>query len=290
MFSPNEDNDKKEKISNSPRKRSQSNDYDYIVQIVNRLFKFNVIDYNVFGVDYIKSVYKKFQKLGHEIMFVHDIFGIIFGTFFESNVSIEEYYSHAMAIYNIIQNTETLLISESNNETLECPLCYDEKKNNIMAKCGHKFCRNCIDKYMQDKLSFVCPMCRDTKTQIINKINFDNFIKPLSVDLIHVIIVESYNFLINNKWKFTENIRKTKKEDRKKLKYDKRNRIFKDDEIIFIITLIAKKHGHKTNHIYIQNYKLIYKKIQIRKERREIFDVPNWCYDYEIDENDDSII
>lgn len=255
-----------------------NNDYDIIVKIVNHYFNFTIIDHTLFNSKYINSIFRKFQSLQYENMFIDDIFNIINNTFIEPNVSRKDYFSHAMTIYNIINNSLTSIVSEVSDEKFECPLCYEEKDDNVMTKCGHKFCKCCINSYMKNKLNFVCPLCRDINTKTLIVVNCNGFIKPISIDLIHIIIHETYNFLNDNKWKFSEICKKRTKENKKKISSICGNSQFKENEIIFVISLIAKKYGCHTDHIYIKNKERIYNNIQKRKERHETYDIPNWCF------------
>ena len=55
----------------------------------------------------------------------------------------------------------------------ECPICFEMKKLVKFASCSHKFCKNCIEKWLKE--SRMCPCCREVKmdkffsnTQYIN--------------------------------------------------------------------------------------------------------------------------
>lgn len=52
------------------------------------------------------------------------------------------------------------LISEKNEKLDECPICYGESEKYIkINKCEHKFCENCIKKWLLDN-AITCPLCR----------------------------------------------------------------------------------------------------------------------------------
>tara|TARA_B100000886_G_C20378644_1_gene472947 strand:+ start:414 stop:977 length:564 start_codon:yes stop_codon:yes gene_type:complete len=52
------------------------------------------------------------------------------------------------------------LISEKNEKLDECPICYAESEKYIkINKCEHKFCENCIKKWLLDN-AITCPLCR----------------------------------------------------------------------------------------------------------------------------------
>ena len=41
----------------------------------------------------------------------------------------------------------------------ECPICLQVMKNEIITKCNHIFCDNCLIKHI--KIKTTCPICRD---------------------------------------------------------------------------------------------------------------------------------
>jgi 3-dehydroquinate dehydratase len=47
----------------------------------------------------------------------------------------------------------------SEDEIIECVICYSNKTNNIL-NCNHKFCSDCINKWIEHNNS--CPMCRSS--------------------------------------------------------------------------------------------------------------------------------
>merc|ERR1711964_83861 len=56
---------------------------------------------------------------------------------------------------------------ELDRAIFECPICYDEMKEDLKVpnpSCGHKFHRNCIDKWIETALrngdEATCPLCR----------------------------------------------------------------------------------------------------------------------------------
>ena len=52
------------------------------------------------------------------------------------------------------------LICEKNEKLDECPICYGESEKYIkINKCEHKFCENCIKKWLLDN-AITCPLCR----------------------------------------------------------------------------------------------------------------------------------
>ena len=44
---------------------------------------------------------------------------------------------------------------------LQCSICTEIFNKPLMVNCGHTFCKNCIDKWIeQNKKSSKCPLCR----------------------------------------------------------------------------------------------------------------------------------
>ena len=41
---------------------------------------------------------------------------------------------------------------------VKCPLCKDNEKNAMIIKCGHTFCRHCIDDRLSNR-NRKCPTC-----------------------------------------------------------------------------------------------------------------------------------
>lgn len=49
-----------------------------------------------------------------------------------------------------------------NKITHECPICYNEKNNNILCvKCKKVYCTDCFFNILQNKTKVKCPFCRD---------------------------------------------------------------------------------------------------------------------------------
>ena len=44
------------------------------------------------------------------------------------------------------------------NHTYECPICLEEKEKGKILICGHRFCKECINKWLKDHAS--CPYCK----------------------------------------------------------------------------------------------------------------------------------
>ena len=43
---------------------------------------------------------------------------------------------------------------------LNCPICFEDKRNNITLPCGHVSCRKCHREYVNFVFDPVCHMCR----------------------------------------------------------------------------------------------------------------------------------
>jgi predicted amidophosphoribosyltransferase len=41
---------------------------------------------------------------------------------------------------------------------MDCPICYEKVKNEIILSCNHTFCGKCIKKWSNNKKT--CPLCR----------------------------------------------------------------------------------------------------------------------------------
>lgn len=67
---------------------------------------------------------------------------------------------------------------KNNEESLECPICYEKIKNNnyIVTKCDHTFCNDCLFKSLTN--SSCCPLCR-------NELFTFEKIKPLTLSNVH---------------------------------------------------------------------------------------------------------
>lgn len=51
---------------------------------------------------------------------------------------------------------------------MECPICLEiitEKKNIKKTICGHKFCKECINEWMEQEES--CPLCRKELKSVV---------------------------------------------------------------------------------------------------------------------------
>jgi SWI/SNF-related matrix-associated actin-dependent regulator of chromatin subfamily A3 len=61
---------------------------------------------------------------------------------------------------NIVEATTMLnYYNQSQNTKEECPICYDKESNVICTPCGHKCCRDCMNKLLDFNI-FTCSICR----------------------------------------------------------------------------------------------------------------------------------
>jgi hypothetical protein len=77
------------------------------------------------------------------------------------------YYSPTFLFNNIIEGKvkhitceDVEVVCEKEYQVENCPICFETiTKANDTIRCGHQFCKSCLDKYLEhnDK----CPMCRD---------------------------------------------------------------------------------------------------------------------------------
>jgi hypothetical protein len=54
---------------------------------------------------------------------------------------------------------------------VECPICFEEKTNNIKTKCKHVFCKDCIVSHLERQND--CPLCRNF---LLQDRRYDNII------------------------------------------------------------------------------------------------------------------
>ena len=52
---------------------------------------------------------------------------------------------------------------------VQCPVCYNFKKNSIIQKCGHCLCRDCLNYYVQTTKckDFSCCLCRQNENNFL---------------------------------------------------------------------------------------------------------------------------
>jgi hypothetical protein len=69
--------------------------------------------------------------------------------------------------YNEPHNIQYILItnypSQNKNESIECPICLEDKQyiEIITTNCGHKYCIKCIKEYfVSKKKPYTCAYCR----------------------------------------------------------------------------------------------------------------------------------
>jgi len=48
----------------------------------------------------------------------------------------------------------------SQGDLLECPICYGLLKDPVNGRCGHVFCKSCINSYFENRNNIQCPICR----------------------------------------------------------------------------------------------------------------------------------
>jgi SUMO ligase MMS21 Smc5/6 complex component len=54
------------------------------------------------------------------------------------------------------------VVIENEEETEECPICYDKFKPSkiITTKCNHKFCKGCVKNFTKKKFHKFCPVLK----------------------------------------------------------------------------------------------------------------------------------
>jgi hypothetical protein len=69
-----------------------------------------------------------------------------------------------------IKKQESLVLSDKAYDIRECQICFENlgEVNNMVLRCGHKYCTDCFLKYFQTDKGEYCPCCRQ---KIAIKIN-----------------------------------------------------------------------------------------------------------------------
>lgn len=106
-----------------------------------------------------------------------------------SRMDINDYFKKYNKVRKEIvdKNVIKVMASFSNCMDLlshECPICYDVyQKHDMIAtgECNHMFCKNCTDTLCNKRTQFSCPLCRTNVTKIIEKANWRNPEKSVSL-------------------------------------------------------------------------------------------------------------
>lgn len=77
------------------------------------------------------------------------------------------------------ERNEEILV---NNETddCECSICYNDKKNEVILKCNHSFCEECIKSW--EKINKTCPLCRKNIKRKNKKVKQKKYVKVIDVN------------------------------------------------------------------------------------------------------------
>ena len=61
-----------------------------------------------------------------------------------------------------IKKQESLVLSDKAYDIRECQICFEDlgEVNNMVLRCGHKYCTDCFLKYFQTDKGEYCPCCR----------------------------------------------------------------------------------------------------------------------------------
>lgn len=97
----------------------------------------------------VNSYLKTFYSLCKGIDFMRDVPIVMLTSFIIKNKVHGDCYTVRDTFYeNIFKETTT--------KTDDCPVCFEESQ--IITKCGHPFCRECIYTWCDKRGT--CPMCR----------------------------------------------------------------------------------------------------------------------------------
>jgi hypothetical protein len=64
-------------------------------------------------------------------------------------------------------------------ESLTCTICREVFSNPVYLKCSHRFCKDCIEKYIRSNSRKSCPNCRgglSTKRDLRSDFNLESLI------------------------------------------------------------------------------------------------------------------
>jgi len=80
---------------------------------------------------------------------------------------------------NATKKQEQLICVDTVYEQEECPICFDSigKTNNMILRCGHQACGDCIFRHFQTVGGTKCPVCREQITVRINGWNPPNQVR-----------------------------------------------------------------------------------------------------------------
>ncbi len=86
------------------------------------------------------------------------------------NTQIGEIYHNILNTISSILNdnndeenvtTEQFMTIEKNYKQIECPICLNKTRDNLILNCNHKFCNSCLYKWIKVENKKTCPSCRD---------------------------------------------------------------------------------------------------------------------------------
>lgn len=70
-------------------------------------------------------------------------------------------------LIDFIENYEKSQEKEIKIEEEECSICLDDKTNEVMLKCKHSYCKDCIE--LWERNNKTCPLCRKIIKRIYKK-------------------------------------------------------------------------------------------------------------------------
>uniref|UniRef100_A0A3Q3GNU4 Uncharacterized protein n=1 Tax=Kryptolebias marmoratus TaxID=37003 RepID=A0A3Q3GNU4_KRYMA len=53
-------------------------------------------------------------------------------------------------------------MSSQSVKDLSCPICFDIFRDPVVLSCSHSFCKDCLQRWWQERRKDICPLCRET--------------------------------------------------------------------------------------------------------------------------------
>ena len=63
--------------------------------------------------------------------------------------SLSSRHSNSESIHYLLENEEELVFIPKRDEKYDCPICLLVLREPVQTKCGHRFCRRCIEKWIR---------------------------------------------------------------------------------------------------------------------------------------------
>ena len=63
--------------------------------------------------------------------------------------SLSSRYGNSESFHYLLENEEDLVFVPSRDEKYDCPICLCFLREPLQTKCGHRFCKRCIEKWLR---------------------------------------------------------------------------------------------------------------------------------------------